>query len=193
MSANVTPPVFRQGSGRLCLDFVRTLRYRGTPDVTEELTGPGELAAWVAQCGPCGDVAVRAPSQQAVRDARALREAVYTLVTAARSPQGPSAASASARTRLNRAADFPVPTPRLTPDGGLVWVSAAPVAATLALVARDALDLATSPSLIARVHTCASPTCGALFLDHSRPGTRRWCSMDICGNRAKKAVLRARA
>jgi predicted RNA-binding Zn ribbon-like protein len=27
--------------------------------------------------------------------------------------------------------------------------------------------------------------CGWLFLDESRAGTRRWCSMGECGNRAK--------
>ncbi|MDV9173795.1 CGNR zinc finger domain-containing protein, partial [Streptomyces sp. W16] len=66
-----------------------------------------------------------------------------------------------------------------------------PVRATLALVARDALDLATSPPLT-RVRDCAGPTCGALFLDTSRPGNRRWCSMGTCGNRAKKETLRGR-
>ncbi|MDT7565775.1 MAG: hypothetical protein QOG76_4399, partial [Pseudonocardiales bacterium] len=28
---------FRHGAGRLCLDFVRTLRHRGRPEVEEEL------------------------------------------------------------------------------------------------------------------------------------------------------------
>lgn len=193
MSANVTPPRFRQGSGRLCLDFIRTLRYRGTPEATEELAGPEALAAWVTQFGPCGAAPVPRPSEADVRDARALREAVHALVTAAMGAEGPAAVSVSARTRLNRAAAAPVPTPKLTPAGELVMVSAAPVQATLSLIARDALELATSPSLLPRLHTCASPTCGALFLDHSRPGTRRWCSMDVCGNQAKKAGLRARA
>ncbi|MGH1554964.1 CGNR zinc finger domain-containing protein, partial [Streptomyces sp. L7] len=49
----------------------------------------------------------------------------------------------------------------------------------------------TSPSLT-RVRDCAGPTCGALFLDTSRPGNRRWCSMGTCGNRAKKETLRGR-
>jgi predicted RNA-binding Zn ribbon-like protein len=60
----------------------------------------------------------------------------------------------------------------------------------LSLLARDALDLVSSPAL-ARVRRCADPTCGALFYDGSRPGHRRWCSMDVCGNRAKKQTLRS--
>jgi predicted RNA-binding Zn ribbon-like protein len=194
-SAPAPPPTrFREGSGRLCLDFLRTLRYRGTPDVTEELAGPEALAAWIAQCGPCGgDRPVPLPSGPDLHAAIALREAVYALVTAALTPGGPTTANAATRTLLNSAAAVPVPTPRLTAAGHLVWQSDNPVPAALSLIARDALDLATSPPLLARVHPCASPTCGALFLDHSRPGTRRWCSMGTCGNRAKKAGVRARA
>jgi predicted RNA-binding Zn ribbon-like protein len=38
----------------------------------------------------------------------------------------------------------------------------------------------------ARVRMCESPDgCGWLFYDETRNGTRRWCSMKDCGNRAK--------
>ena len=36
-----------------------------------------------------------------------------------------------------------------------------------------------------RVKRCANPECGWLFLDDSRAGKRRWCSMSSCGNREK--------
>ncbi len=36
-----------------------------------------------------------------------------------------------------------------------------------------------------RVRPCANPDCVLWFLDTSRPGTRRWCSMAACGNRDK--------
>ena len=36
-----------------------------------------------------------------------------------------------------------------------------------------------------KVRRCANPECGWLFLDDSRAGKRRWCSMLACGNRAK--------
>lgn len=55
-------------------------------------------------------------------------------------------------------------------------------------MARDALDLVTSPAL-GRVRACAGADCGALFLDTSRPGTRRWCSMNTCGNKAEESRL----
>jgi hypothetical protein len=36
-----------------------------------------------------------------------------------------------------------------------------------------------------RVRPCANRDCVLWFLDTSRPGTRRWCSMAVCGNRDK--------
>jgi predicted RNA-binding Zn ribbon-like protein len=36
-----------------------------------------------------------------------------------------------------------------------------------------------------RVRRCAHPSCVLYFHDTSRNGTRRWCSMEACGNRAK--------
>ncbi|WP_405988265.1 CGNR zinc finger domain-containing protein [Streptomyces sp. NBC_00986] len=177
-------PRFRQGAGRLCLDFVRTLRHRGSPDVVEELPDAEALLAWVRQCGPCADAAGRLDAA----NARELREAVHTLIVDARAGLTPDAHS---RDRVNSAAAHAVPVPRLTSAGQLTRHADDPVRATLSLVARDALDLVTTPSL-ARLRNCAGPTCGALFLDTSRPGNRRWCSMGTCGNRAKKETLRGR-
>jgi len=45
---------------------------------------------------------------------------------------------------------------------------------------------------LARVRRCADPRCSRVFLDTSRNGTRRWCDMGTCGNRAKAARHRAR-
>lgn len=187
-------PRFRQGAGRLSLDFVRTLRYRGTPGEQEELPDGAALARWVRQCGPALDTPPGAraggrPGEAEVRAARALREAVYAHIAAARSGGSPGPEVAA---RLNGAAAPDVPVPYLSAQGALRWRADDPVSAVLALVARDALELAADPALVNRLHECAAPDCGAVFLDSSRPGTRRWCSMDVCGNRAKKSALRAR-
>jgi predicted RNA-binding Zn ribbon-like protein len=177
-------PRFRQGAGRPCLDFLRTLRHRGTADAVEELPDTEALLAWVRQCGPCAGATGAADAAHA----RDLREAVHALITAARAGRTPDARDVD---EVNSAAAHPVPVPHLAPSGRLTWRADDPVRATLALVARDALDLVTSPSLT-RLRNCAGPTCGALFLDISRPGNRRWCSMGTCGNRAKKETLRGR-
>jgi predicted RNA-binding Zn ribbon-like protein len=43
------------------------------------------------------------------------------------------------------------------------------------------------------VRKCESPTCTLWFYDVSKGHARRWCSMAVCGNRAKAAAHRARA
>ncbi|WP_290061806.1 CGNR zinc finger domain-containing protein [Amycolatopsis solani] len=170
---------FRSGAGRLCLDFVRTLRYRGTPAETEELLDAAAWGAWIDQLGPFSSPVRPAGAD----DARVAREAIHELLTGSLRP--------ASRQRLNRFAALPVPAPSLTPSGEVRWQAENPAAAMLALLSRDALDLATSREFD-RVRRCAGPACGALFLDTSRPGTRRWCSMEICGNQAKKSTYRAK-
>jgi len=44
----------------------------------------------------------------------------------------------------------------------------------------------------ASIKACEGPTCTLLFLDTTRGQVRRWCSMSICGNRAKQAAHRLR-
>jgi len=43
-----------------------------------------------------------------------------------------------------------------------------------------------------QVKACEGPACTLLFADHTRGHTRRWCSMALCGNRAKQAAHRQR-
>lgn len=42
------------------------------------------------------------------------------------------------------------------------------------------------------VKACEGPACTLLFADHTRGHVRRWCSMALCGNRAKQAAHRRR-
>ncbi|GAA1973533.1 CGNR zinc finger domain-containing protein [Catenulispora subtropica] len=187
----MSTPAFRTGSGRISLDFIRTLRWRGSAGEVEELDAPEALAAWVSQLGPyTTGIAIPPPSARALRTAHETREAVYALLKAARTT-GAADCPPEARGLLNTIAAAPTPYPVLDVHGALTHTAADPVAALLALIARDALDLATSP-LLARVRDCAGPNCGAWFLDTSRPGTRRWCSMDRCGNQAKKSTWRSK-
>jgi predicted RNA-binding Zn ribbon-like protein len=182
---------FRHGAGRLSLDFVRTLRHRGRPEAEEELPDAEALSAWVGEFGPVA-TGPEGVALVEVEGVHGLREAVYQLVEAARGSAGAPTCPADAREVINRAAALPVPAPLLDADGDVRWRADEPVAATLSLIARDALDLVSSGA-VDRVRNCADPTCRALFYDGSRPGSRRWCSMGACGNRAKKATLRAKS
>jgi predicted RNA-binding Zn ribbon-like protein len=58
------------------------------------------------------------------------------------------------------------------------------------LAARNYLELlSTAPD---RIRRCAHESCILHFFDTSRNGTRRWCSMAACGNRAKASRHYAR-
>ena len=45
---------------------------------------------------------------------------------------------------------------------------------------------------IGRVKLCQAETCRFAYFDHSRNGSRAWCSMEICGNRAKARNFRSK-
>jgi predicted RNA-binding Zn ribbon-like protein len=55
------------------------------------------------------------------------------------------------------------------------------------LVAEAIASLLTAKNL-AHVRKCENPRCVLWFYDTSRNHTRRWCSMELCGNRAKVAA-----
>jgi predicted RNA-binding Zn ribbon-like protein len=91
---------------------------------------------------------------------------------------------------VNAAAAVPPLVPALRPDGGTTLVAPAARAA-FSTLARDAVDLFGGP-LARRIRVCAAENCGLLLVDTSRPGQRRWCSMELCGNRAKIRTHRSR-
>ena len=58
-------------------------------------------------------------------------------------------------------------------------------------IVRSSVELLTSDDL-GRLRLCAADDCNWVFLDHSRNGSRRWCDMNVCGNRAKARRYYAR-
>ena len=62
----------------------------------------------------------------------------------------------------------------------------------LLLPLAEAIGDSVSRAEFERVKNCAGPTCTLWFHDVSQNHTRRWCSMAVCGNRAKAAAHRAR-
>jgi predicted RNA-binding Zn ribbon-like protein len=46
---------------------------------------------------------------------------------------------------------------------------------------------------LGRVHRCASARCARVFYDYTKNGSRRWCAMGTCGNRAKATRFRAKS
>jgi predicted RNA-binding Zn ribbon-like protein len=81
------------------------------------------------------------------------------------------------------------------PTSSLAWRSQrrwrSPESLVLPL-ARSLADLVCTEDFT-YVKACEGPSCTLLFVDRTRGHARRWCSMAICGNRAKQAAYRERA
>lgn len=177
---------YRFDPGALCLELLTTggigefRRY-------EVLHAPGDLAAWAerSRLTPTPDLRV---SEAEVADARRLRDALWRAMTARALTETPDPADIAT---VNEAAARPPLTPAIAPDGERVWAGAADGSGLLSTVARDAVDLLTGP-FSHRIRMCASDNCYLVYVDTSRPGRRRWCSMEHCGNLHKVRTLRAR-
>ena len=63
---------------------------------------------------------------------------------------------------------------------------------SLLLPIGEALATLVAQEEFAHIKACEGPVCTLLFADHTRGHTRRWCSMELCGNRAKQAAHRGR-
>lgn len=162
-------------SGRVSLDFSHT---GGDGDwaVWEILHTEADLSRWLGVILSVDGVRV-APG-----DLEAMRPLRMAIAVGARSLAAGGTVSAADVAALNAAAAVPPLVPRLSGVG--VDYDAPTAAAALSTLARDAIDLFGGP-LAERIRVCASPTCGLLLVDTSRPGQRRWCSMQRCGNIAK--------
>jgi predicted RNA-binding Zn ribbon-like protein len=132
-------------------------------------------------------LALGAESPPATDDAHPLRAEILRIAAAVAGDTTPHPADVAV---VNEVAARPPLAYALRPEGGTTVVDPT-VAAALATLARDAVDLFGGP-LARRVRICAADDCGLLFVDASRPGKRRWCSMERCGNRAKIRTHRAR-
>lgn len=178
----------------LCLGFANTRYYRGTEPATETIGDLDALLAWCrasAGLSAAGERALRRAWQgeaadRALRDALALRETVYRVFFCAAEGRTPATADLDALNRALQAGPDRIGVARS--GSGFAWrvtpIEAPTVPALLAPVAWSAAALLTGPRL-ARVRHCANEHCLWLFLDDSKSGTRRWCSMSACGNRAK--------
>ena len=154
----------------------------------ETLHEPADLAEWLAQ-PPLAAVMTVPVTARELAAAKALRQAIWDAAHA-RAARRPLPAEAVAT--INRAAAAAPLVPELAADGTTAgW--APPVRATQALstLAREMIELLSGP-LSGRIRECASDDCPLVFVDSSRPGARRWCAMERCGNRHKLRALRAR-
>ena len=144
----------------------------------ETLHDPTDLATWATTVLGVPDV--RASSAD-LAHAKRVRSAIWRGTDAAIDHRPPRAAD---RRVLNEAATAAPMRPHLAPDGRSTWARPVRADALLSTIADDAIDLFGGQRATG-LKRCQGVNCSIPFVDTSRPGTRRWCSMERCGNRAK--------
>ncbi|MFD1663471.1 CGNR zinc finger domain-containing protein [Streptomyces caeni] len=159
------------------LDLLNT-RWHHEGTVEDLLTDTEGLAVWLAANGLGEFTADEATLRHTLRARDALKAAVD-------GPPGEGAAAVDAvleHGRIRPTLGLQGPGERVEfedPAWGPAW-----------LAARNYLELlATAPD---RIRSCSHGSCILHFFDTSRNGTRRWCSMATCGNRAKASRHYAR-
>ncbi|WP_037570652.1 CGNR zinc finger domain-containing protein [Phaeacidiphilus oryzae] len=172
-------PDFRLGNV-LATSFTGTLSERHGETV-ERIPTPQRLVDWLTVSGLAVDTCTAAQ----LDSARELREAIHAAATAAAAQRPLPAAAVQVINDFStqgRAAAV------LTPEGKRRWrlSSASCVEDALSVIAADAVGIIAGER-DGRLAMCASPTCQAVFFDTSQSRTRKWCDMNTCGNRQKKA------
>jgi predicted RNA-binding Zn ribbon-like protein len=182
--------------GHVATDFTNTVAWTAAGLANERLDSFGDLVRWAreatlltsAEAAALNRRAREQPARQAeaLRDAREQRAVLHDLFSAladGRKPAAPTLRSFNAL--LRRAAS----TLQLVwENGALTLADGGAVSDSLELVttrvAWAAAELVRSAQA-ARLKRCAGDNCGWLFVDTTKNGSRRWCSMDDCGSRAK--------
>ncbi|GAA1249257.1 CGNR zinc finger domain-containing protein [Streptomyces javensis] len=178
-------PDFRLGKV-LATSFTGTLSERHG-DAVERIPTPNRLVDWLAVSG----LAVESCTTAQLERAWELREAIHAAATAAarRDPLPGSAVQI-----INECSSQGRAAAVLTPEGNRQWRlglgSASSVEDALSVIAADAISVI-SGERDGKLALCASPTCQAAFFDTSQSRTRKWCEMNTCGNRQKKARFNA--
>lgn len=179
--------------GELCLDFCNTTSGRGSPDMIEHLDSYGDVLRWAVHAGVMPQAAVvgirsslgKAEKTQLLQRALDTREAVRAVLEPVAKGTRPSDGSLRSFNALVAKACAEA---RIVEDGSrLAWRFPSPDAAPDALmgaIVRSAAIVATERDP-ARLKICPGRSCGWLFYDTTKNGSRVWCEMQVCGSRAK--------
>jgi predicted RNA-binding Zn ribbon-like protein len=172
-------------SGSFALDFAYTGAMGGNP-AWDRLRAPDDLTAWLHDRFP---VVIGTARSRDLFDAISLRDAIGRMAVAAAHGEPLRTSDIDLVNLYAATPDIP---PVLAGGSRQAGRSVQTVAQALSTIARDAVDLF-DPANAGRIRECSGTDCGIVYLDTSRAATRRWCSMQRCGNRAKVRAHRARA
>lgn len=151
----------------------------------EELTDPAALGAWLTARGlPVPRRLGDADLERAI----AFREALRSLLLA---NSGRPLDPVAIRRLQEIAAAAPVRL-EIGPDGGVEMACSAEGVDALVADVLAAIAKAQDSGEWQRLKACTSEECLWAFYDRSRNRSRHWCSMDVCGNRAKTRTYRSK-
>lgn len=181
--------------GWLCLDFANTAHWHASAQPEEKLTSYPVWLDWGRRTGVLNELEAQwlaleaqvypEQAERALQQAIALREAIFGIFSAVALGQPIPQADLNL---LNQVwAEKQAHLVLLVGPRGFAWEwrDKRTLDWMLGPIARSAMELLTSPAL-ARVGRCHDDRgCGWFFLDRSRNKSRRWCTMESCGNRAK--------
>lgn len=172
--------IFRLDNAVLAFRFTATVFDRAGM-ATERLTDPGRLRLWLRANGL--DFSDATVTEADLADAKELRESIHRAGAAI--ADGGTIASATVRVlnKFSRNGHAH----RLFGNGEAAWQGAS-IADALSVIAADAIETLGGPDRD-RVKACSDEQCHGLYVDTSRANNRRWCNMNTCGNRAKKAAM----
>lgn len=190
--------------GSPALDFANTLDWRGRDEPVELLRGYEDLLHWAHDAGLLDATAARAlqawcashrrSARRALAAAIEVREAIAAVFQArARGRPIPAAPLARLESACRDAWRARTLAPQGRAGAAWTWRSPTPEPERLAWAAALDAERILTGGGPGRVRECGDPQCGWLFLDTSRNRSRRWCSMEGCGNRSKARRFRRRA
>ncbi|MER8185801.1 ABATE domain-containing protein [Kitasatospora sp. NPDC094015] len=176
--------VFRMDNEVLAFRFTATVSDRAGAAPRERLTDPARLTMWLRATR----LDARDVSPTELKAAVELREAIYRIGSAIAADGPPDAQDVRTLNTVAAAGHAKA----VLEHGRAGWhlTGATPVGDALGVLATDAVRILGGPDR-SRIKSCEGPGCAGLFLDTSRGANRRWCSMNTCGNKVKKARLAA--
>lgn len=178
---------FDVATGALCLDFLFT-GGRGRRARWERLHTTADFEQWLRT----SRLAAEGPLPATVRLTDADLALAYELREVLWSCINDVADGRQMRPVVARALNQWAREPDLVPalgKAGAQWLGPVTGPQVLSTLARDAISLVSGP-LAPRLRRCAAHDCALMFVDTSRPGSRRWCAMTRCGNRSKARTHR---
>ena len=176
-----------------CLDFINTEMYEGDQriELLEDFT---DIVDWLKVSGLIDPEAANEilvdkniNKEKVLRDIRSFRSNLKKMVKELSLGKLPGESAIKA---INQILKTNKVYPQVHIHNGSIELVAVPMKQShdpLILIAESAVELLTQkdPALVKK---CSDPVCTIFFYDESKNHSRRWCSMNRCGNRAKASI-----